>query len=552
MPTHVEQATPNQLISGAATELLVLIHPPAVSKRYLNTKFMPYGMAVLYAYLRQNGVPVAQFDFLMEYLFRAPRDLNYHDPEKSFSDEDFFSHLNEGRHNRQLERFARKYGERLPIGAPVYAFSVVAYHQFWASLVLARFIKDRNPGAVTVFGGPFITIKPARMFEPYQAHVDYFVQGSGEEPLLAIYRHVIHHGPGTPLQVPGLLRKANGGLVAGERAGFPAREEPPPDFAGLDLEVYRYDHPVTGKQALFLPYRLSKGCPSRCSFCTGRLVDDYDVKPVDKAVRELKFLAQKYETTDFMFADASINGHPGRLEELCSALITEFPDINWYAYARLRGCSPQLLAKMRKAGCFSLFWGVESAHQPTIELLGKRFVVDHLYELIDAAIDVGIKNYVHLMYNAPGETPEAVDAAIRLIERYIDCDLVVFLPQRFLLEPQSLMFEHPEAYGLAAVEQVAASPFDREQYNYGELSGLSPHDVKERNARHQNMLADHLEWVRYRNLTAAGVRPFARRVPPRLLVRTGKLARKSRVMSTIHKTVVRYVESGRRDPQELM
>ena len=73
---------------------VVLIHPPAISKRYLKTKFMPYGMAVLYAFLKEHSIPVLQYDFLMEYLFNSPEDIDYHNPEKSFSEKDFFGVLN--------------------------------------------------------------------------------------------------------------------------------------------------------------------------------------------------------------------------------------------------------------------------------------------------------------------------------------------------------------------------------------------------------------------------------------------------------------------------
>ena len=64
---------------------LVLIHPPAISKRYLRTKFLPYGMSVIYAFLKEHHVPVFQYDFLMEYLFASDGDIDFHNPERSFS-----------------------------------------------------------------------------------------------------------------------------------------------------------------------------------------------------------------------------------------------------------------------------------------------------------------------------------------------------------------------------------------------------------------------------------------------------------------------------------
>lgn len=502
---------------------------------------MPYGMSVLYSFLKDHFVPVVQYDFLMEYLFVAAEDIDYHNPERSFSEDEFFSFL-EGRGNHPgIEAFASKYGGRLVADAGMYAFSIVAYHQFWASLLLARYIRDINPTAVIIFGGPFITIKPSDSYVPY-GQADYWVKGSGEAPLLMLYR--LHQGDGNIAKerIPGITYFEGSRRIEAKSSTHPAEKERAPDFEGLPLDQYRYDHPVTGKQTLFLPYRISKGCPSRCSFCTGRLVDRYDTKSVDKIVGEVMGLAQTYRINAFQFADASINGNPRQLSDLCDKLPQEFPEIRWYSYAKVNGFSPELLRKVKAAGCFSLFWGVESAYQPTIKLLGKRFDVEDMYELIDEAIAVGIKNYIHLIYNAPHESEHDIAALKRLIERYIDSDMVVFLPQRFLLEAESLMFEHPERYGLSNVRQVQSSAFEREQFTYRE-EGLDYGDIQRRNERHRKMLEEHLEWIRYRTVINGSSSKLVRAIPSRLLVRSGKYVERSSLLRTVRERVIRWMES---------
>ena len=159
-------------------------------------------------------------------------------------------------------------------------------------------------------------------------------------------------------------------------------------------------------------------------------MDRFDHKSVEKIVTELPTLAKKYDTPTFQFADASINASSSRFSAFCDSLAEKFPEIRWYAYAKIHGFTPELLRKAKRAGCFSLFWGMESAHQPTVELLGKRFRVENTHALIDCAADLGIKNYIHLMYNTPHETEADVEALIKLIERYIKSDMVVFLTQR--------------------------------------------------------------------------------------------------------------------------
>jgi hypothetical protein len=353
--------------------------------------------------------------------------------------------------------------------------------------------------------------------------------------------------------IPGLIFMQDGEVVENPRSEPAAIEERAPDFEGLDLAQYCYDHPLTGDQTLFLPYRITKGCPSRCTFCTGRLVDWYAVKPVEKVVSELISLSQLYQTNNFMFADASVNGSPRILERVCDELVRRFPDIRWYAYARVRGFDSRLLAKARDAGCFSLFWGLESAHQPTVELLGKRFQVERMYEVIDQAIELGIKNYIHIMYNTPHEAEADVKAFIRLVERYIDSPMVVFLPGRFLLEPQSLMFQDPEIYGLANITKVKTCLFEREQYTYDETrTSLNSEHVRRRNEEHKLMLRDHLEWIRYQAMTRNSKSRVVRMIPSRLFVRTANHARRSRLVARIHGALDNWVQSTARSLGEQM
>ncbi len=477
---------------------VVLIHPPAISRRYLNTKFMPYGMSVIYAYLRTHGVPAVQYDFLPEYLYGGSEDVDYHGGRRSFSEEDLLALLEHGSHHEELVPFTEKYGKRLPQNAAIYAFSLVGYHQFWAALLLARHLRQQNPNSIIVFGGPLVTIKPTHSLAQF-GQADYWVKGGGEEPLRLIYER---HELGKAIQrknIPGIVYMQGERLVENSRSRMRADEEMSPDFTGLELSDYTYDHPVTGRDTLFLPYRTSKGCASGCSFCTGRLVDPYDVKSIDKVIHELSTMSSLYRTRSFMFSDSAINGHPRMLSRLSERLAETLPDIQWYAYAKINGFSKELLDQVRRAGCFSLFWGVESASQATVDLLGKGFRVEKIYELLDHSIRLGIKNYIHFIYNTPHETRADVEALIALIDHYIDSDLVRFLPHRFLLEPQSGMQRNPGKYGLENVLKSKTGLFEREHFRFDELHGPTYAEILKRNKAHEQMLQSRLKLAEEKN-----------------------------------------------------
>jgi anaerobic magnesium-protoporphyrin IX monomethyl ester cyclase len=528
---------------------VVLIHPPAISKRYLRTKFMPYGMAVLYAFLKEHGIPAIQHDFLIEYLFAAEEDIDYHNPEKTFSEQDFFSFIRDSIPHKGLEAFSNKYGGRLVPDAGIYAFSIVAYHQFWSSLILGRYIRNINPDAIIVFGGPFVTIKPAEFLVRHGV-ADFWIKGSGEIPLLKLYALLQGRDDTSLDHIPGLVRLNGTEVVQAPQSVLAAEEERPPDFEGLQLESYRYDHNITGENTLFLPYRISKGCPSRCSFCTGRLVDPYDHKSVDKIVAELLELSGRYQTSAFQFADAAVNGNPRLLADLCDRLHSDFPEIRWYSYGKVKGFDPQLLRKVRDAGCFALFWGVESAYQPTLELFGKNVKIADTYGVIDEAADLGIKNYIHIMFNTPHESIQEVEAFISLVERYIDSDQVMILPQRFLLEPQSLMFDHPERYGMASIRRVDTSPFEREQFIFEETRGADHSEVLARNERHRKALSYYLDLISFSNMLGNADTGLVGRWLPRVLAYLGSHSTRSNLIGRVYSALVRRMVSNHQELRE--
>jgi len=516
---------------------IALIHPPAISKRYLRTKFMPYGMAVICAFLKEHDISVLQYDFLMEYLFHSPEDINFHSLQHSFSESDFFSYLEGTGHHPGLEQFTRKYGNKVAMGCRIYGFSIVAYHQYWASLLLAKYLKENNPEAVIVFGGPFITIKPAASLLRFE-YADYWIKGSGEIPLLMLHKVCKGDQSGSLKDIPGLVFKNGASIHHAPKSQLAADEERCPDFEGLDLDSYRYDHPVTGKKTFFMPYRLSKGCPGRCNFCTGRLIDRYDHKSPEKVISDLEFLCRKYSSKNFQFADASINGNPRRLAAVCDLIGSRLGGIRWYAYARVRGFDKELLRRVKEAGCFSLFWGIESAHQPTIDLLGKRFKVDRMYEILDHSISLGLMNFIHIMYNTPHESWEDIQTLKSLIFRYVSNPEVVFLPQRFLLEPQSYLQENPGEFGLTAVRPLEKGLFEREEYEFGEVGAVAHQAVIERNIVHQKELSECLELVRVTNWLrdSSSIRRF---FPVKVLQSLVHFGRKGPVCETLYDRVIR-------------
>ncbi len=170
-----------------STGSLVLVHPPSVSRRYLPTRFPPHGMATVFAGLARLGLPVVQADRLMDSLYDDPGGLDVHGADKDLDEAGFRAFLETGQGPRRLADFVERHLGPLPVGARVYAFSVVSYHQYFGALLLVAELKRRSPQSKTIIGGPFATVKPTSFLHRLPGP-DAWVKGCGVEALAAFWR----------------------------------------------------------------------------------------------------------------------------------------------------------------------------------------------------------------------------------------------------------------------------------------------------------------------------------------------------------------------------
>jgi len=482
---------------------LVLVHPPALSRRYLPTKFPPHGMATLYAGCVARGLPVVQVDRLMDSIYADPDGLDVFTTDRDLDEDGFRRFLDTGQGSARLTAFVERHLAALPADCGFFAFSVVSYLQYFAALLLGSALKRRDPGAVVILGGPCVTVKTADELAGLPVP-NAWIRGCGLAPLPGLWAN-----PGDNA-APGLLRLVENGILERPLSRSAAEEEPAPDFSGLDMASYRYAHPDFGP-TVFLPFRMTKGCASHCAFCTGRLVDPFSAKTPQKIVRELEQLVTRYGVRTVMFTDAAVNANAGQFLATCRLLAERLPGLRWYGYARIKGFDAAQARAAAAAGCFALFFGVESAHPPTVRWLGKGFSAAELSGALDAAIQAGIRGVVHLMYNTPHEGPDDVAALLELSAHCADEPLLECMAQRFLLEPGSSLALNPERYGLCNLRLRPKGFFDRPEYLYDLADGTDAGTLAERHARNRELLAPALERMHRRSLPrdAAG-RPILR------------------------------------------
>jgi radical SAM superfamily enzyme YgiQ (UPF0313 family) len=197
----------------------------------------------------------------------------------------------------------------------------------------------------------------------------------------------------------------------------------------------------------------SRGCYwKKCTFCA-----DYDtasmqyrVKEIHKLIEELRFLKEKYKTNYFYFADEMIS--PQMFDKISGALIKENLKIKYYTQARPKDFNLELLKKMKRSGCTTIMWGVESACQRILDLINKGTEIQETENILRQSHEAKIKNAVYAFGGFPTETEEEYQKTIEWLKRnreYIDLQFTGL----FRLTKNSRIIENPQKFKIRSKRQ---------------------------------------------------------------------------------------------------
>jgi anaerobic magnesium-protoporphyrin IX monomethyl ester cyclase len=190
---------------------------------------------------------------------------------------------------------------------------------------------------------------------------------------------------------------------------------PAMDLAHLDS--YR---PSYG-QVLHLPSMQvisSRGCMNDCLYCyrmMGRNILRY--RSPANVVDEIEFYVKKYGARDIKFWDESFTFDRDRAIGISEELMRRNIQVSWWISARADTVDAEMLAIMKKAGCWCINFGVESGVQKNLDMLRKNLTVEQIEEAVQLTHEAGIKTFTTYIFGIPGETFEEGLQTIELAKR---------------------------------------------------------------------------------------------------------------------------------------
>lgn len=273
----------------------------------------------------------------------------------------------------------------------------------FSAINLIREIKRRRPHIFIAAGGPHFSWTATDALEKIP-EIDAIVRREGDHTFPEIVKAVEE---GRDLRgIQGCTCRA-GDLIV-ENPDRPLIKDldglPPVPWHLYDLP--RYNAVMEGEnRTRVIGVVSSRGCPNQCVFCANAAKTLRHRDPV-KFVDELEFLHKEYGFRGFDVWDDTLNMVRSHVMGICAEIQRRNLDIIWYARVRVNKVDEELLREMRRSGCISLGYGVESGSPRILQNIKKNINLEQVRWATQKSLELGFYVRLFFIYSHPGETVE--------------------------------------------------------------------------------------------------------------------------------------------------
>jgi len=317
--------------------------------------------------------------------------------------------------------------EQVRVRADAYAWTATTL-EYPAAVRMARKVKEKYPNAVRILGGVHASVLPAQEIDPV---FDIVAPGEGEPMAESLLLAIQAHLGIRVIGVPGRISDV-------DALPWPARH------LLRRSRWISWDLVEPGIPATTIIG--SRGCPYNCSFCAASMLYQRRVRwrSVDLIADEIGHLAEQ-GVRGLRFHDDCFAVEKDRLRQMCDILGAS--DMVWRVNIRATAMDAEIADMMALTGCREVGIGVESAHQPTLDIVNKGMTVEAAEEAIRVAKEAGLRVRAFMMIGLPRDI--TATKTIAFLERTRPTKVVV---SSFVPFPGSAIYQDPSAYGLRYID----------------------------------------------------------------------------------------------------
>lgn len=262
---------------------------------------------------------------------------------------------------------------------------------------VCKIVKDVS-NAVTVIGGPHVTLFQKETLEsPY---VDYAMDGEAEYTFLEFVKAI---GGKRPVKnIEGMVYRDKGRVVANKISivkdlnglPFPAVHLLPNDRYSLANAKSPFGSIVT-----------SRGCPFTCCFCIRGPIDRYvRFRDPENVVDEIEYLIKDFKVKEINIRNDTVTVKKAHITGICEEILRRNIKVRWQGPTRVDCVDRDLLFLMKKAGCHTVRYGIESGNQSVLDRMGKGTSLKQVRDAVGWTREAGMEVMAYFMVGYIDET----------------------------------------------------------------------------------------------------------------------------------------------------
>ncbi|KKR11045.1 MAG: hypothetical protein A2694_01025 [Candidatus Blackburnbacteria bacterium RIFCSPHIGHO2_01_FULL_40_17] len=335
----------------------------------------PLGIGYLSSYLKKNGIEVKIIDALKENL-------------------DYSSTIN--------KILAEKPD----------AVGITCLTAFYIEVVKISKALKKN-GLKVIIGGVHPSFLPYETLKDSKA--DFVVCGEGEIALLELLKSNFKR---TNISgVYSLKNVSKKPFVTKAKVVENLDDLPFPDWKQIDPRTYpQAPHGAIAKNFPIGIIMTTRGCPYMCSFCASQKFYDRKIRfrSISNVIAEIKYLVENFGIKEVHFEDDNLTMKREHVQQLCNQIIKNKINISWACPNGIRAdkVDEKILKLMKKAGCYFVAFGIESASPKILNNIHKLESIETINKAIEVANKVGIECQGFFIFGLPGETKETIMESI--------------------------------------------------------------------------------------------------------------------------------------------
>ena len=340
----------------------------------------------------------------------------------------------------------------------------------------AKAIKATKPDCKIVVGGWHASYMPDSLLA--NPEIDYVVMGEGERAIAQLATAITSGKEAQALTIPGVACRKKGNIIKNPPQFIENMDEIPyPARHLLPLELYdRTIEFLDAKPADVMS--ISRGCVFNCGFCEtrklwGNICRGFSPKRVIGEIQDLK---QRYGTRGIYFINDNFTLRKEATTEICKLMIEQKLDLEWVCDTRVDLVNNELLALMSRAGCKTIWFGVESASPRVLKRIGRNTTPEQVEAAFKLCKKNGIKTACSFMLGLPEETLADMEASLKFAKK-LNPDWCQF--NTFIAYPDSKLYNELLESGKYTKLDEFLLAVKSDEYTYEQLQDLQRRFFKE-------------------------------------------------------------------------